>query len=245
MKGWNAIKFLASGTLWLGILTSLTSANDPGDRSKVDITPFLQNGCKQIEAYSNGCGMVDAHIDCSAAGLEEKWNCGMVEVPSELSALNPKIPLMECKFYDNWEKPTREGIVYLGCGMLLVYRKYVVFKDNKFQLVSSGEEFKQLFAPVENEQEALAFAMAFTTSHPEPKIEIPEAFIREAATITPTHVEATEGGYNVHLFNYNCEGCGPHQYYAVDYLVTRDGDVTETSREDIYRDPKEDNLCID
>jgi len=47
-----------------------------------------------------------------------------------------------------------------------------------------------------------------------------------------------------HLFHHTICGCGPYPVYAVDYLVTRTGEVKEISRQKIYEDPT-DRMCVD
>lgn len=211
----------------------------------IDITLMLQNGCKQVPEKKDCCGTNLAHLDCSEAGLEAKWSCTIVEASPELAALFPKLPLAECEFEANWGKPTNDGILYLGCGMLPVYRKYIVFRNESFKIINNQAEFKKLFAPVESADEALAFAIALTKSEVRSDVQVPEGFVAESKDLTPTYVREVEGGYKVRLFGYNCSGCGPHHYFAMEYLVTKDGDVREISRENLYRDPKEDHLCVD
>ena len=59
------------------------------------------------------------------------------------------------------------------------------------------------------------------------------------------HVETVEEGYWVHLFRYDAYGCGPHYTYALAYLVTREGEIVDTTSKARYRDPTEDGLCVD
>lgn len=220
------------------------SDNEP-PKSTLDLTLFYQHGCVQVEEYKTNCGIEPAHMDCTKSDFAEKWRCTIEETPSELSGLGPKVPIAECDFGGNWHGPTNDGIVYLGCGLAPIYRKYVVYYEGDFKIVNNTDEFRALFAPVETPEEALAFAMAFTTSYPLYKINIPKGYVKEAKVIASTFVESTDAGYKVHLFGYQCGGCGPHHYYAVDYLVTKEGAVSEISKENIYRNPVQDTWCID
>lgn len=47
----------------------------------------------------------------------------------------------------------------------------------------------------------------------------------------------------VHLFESELCGCGSHPYYAIDYLVTRDGNVTELSKEEVFNSTMQ--ICVD
>ena len=62
--------------------------------------------------------------------------------------------------------------------------------------------------------------------------------------IETTYVEEVEEGFKVHLFNYRLCGCGTHPHYAVDYLVTKTGEVKEIFKQEIYEDPLF-TACVD
>jgi hypothetical protein len=76
-------------------------------------------------------------------------------------------------------------------------------------------------------------------------IKIPPHYVVFVSKIEATYVKQTSEGFRVHLFDYQLCGCGPHPYYAVDYLVTETGEIKEISREEIYKDPMKDGLCVD
>jgi hypothetical protein len=88
-----------------------------------------------------------------------------------------------------------------------------------------------VFAPVETKEEALSFAVALTGSFPKYDASVPEGYFPVAPPIISTYMEETNGGFKIHLFDYDICGCGSHPYYAVDYYVTRAGNVTELSRQ--------------
>jgi hypothetical protein len=54
--------------------------------------------------------------------------------------------------------------------------------------------------------------------------------------IQETHAEETPDGYLVYLFDWSHKmGCDIHPSYAVKVLVTREGDVHEVERQEIYK----------
>jgi hypothetical protein len=63
--------------------------------------------------------------------------------------------------------------------------------------------------------------------------------------IEDTHVDAVADGYLVHLFFNNVFSCGPHLTYAVDFHVTPKGYVEQLGMKPIFKDPREDNMCVD
>jgi len=159
--------------------------------------------------------------------------CSQISNISEaLGGLSPKLPMAECLAPiedENFE----EGIVREGC-LLPVYRRYIVKQDGEFRLIHTKAEFRSLYAPVQTPQEALSFAVALTDSFPRYDTSPPEDYFSVVASIEPSHAEEKEGAFSVHLFNRPICGCGSHPYYAVDYLVSKEGEVTELSRQMVY-----------
>ena len=158
-----------------------------------------------------------------------------------LENLSPQLPIVEC-LYLSKDYNSQEGILREGCMMPLL-RRYIVKQGEEFKLIESIEDFWSIFAPVETKEEALAFSVALTSSLPRYDTSVPEGYFPVSSCITPTYAKETEGGYLVHLFDKEICGCGSHPYYAIDYLVTRDGNVTELSREKVYDSNMQ--MCVD
>jgi hypothetical protein len=182
--------------------------------------------------------------------------CNEIKKPSNLlGALDPSYPIVLCLVIPdlNTEEPGAENTLMLAegkyffniGGIVPAYVRYVIFRDNQFELIETEDEFRRVFAPIAAPDEALSYALAvrdllaFYNLESDPKYQY---FIDE---IEDTYVEETAGGYLVHLFFYEVFGCGPHLTYAVDVEVTTQGNVKEISREAIYKDPSEDDLCVD
>jgi hypothetical protein len=127
--------------------------------------------------------------------------------------------------------------------MMPVHRRYIIKQDQEFKLIRTKEEFLSMFAPVENKEEALSFAVALTSSIPKYDASAPEGYFPVASPIKSTYMEEIDGGFEVHLFDYELCGCGSHPYYAIDYSVTKDGNVTELSRQKVY--DSNSNICVD
>jgi len=159
--------------------------------------------------------------------------CSQISNISEaLGGLSPRLPMAECLAPiedENFE----EGIVREGC-LLPVYRRYIVKQDGEFMLIRTKAEFRSLYAPVQTPQEALSFAVALTDSFPRYDTSPPEDYFPVVASIEPSHAEEKDGAFSVHLFNRPICGCGSHPYYAVNYLVSKEGEVTELSRQMVY-----------
>lgn len=189
-----------------------------------------------------GCFAEDFGINCDSPGLDERFRCMQISNASQaLENLSPPLPIVECLFQSE-DYNSQEGIVREGC-MMPLFRKYIAKQGEKFKLIESIEDFRSIFAPVETKEEALAFGVALTSSLPRYDTSVPEDYFQVSSSIRPTYAKETERGYLVHLFDKEICGCGSHPYFAIDYLVTRDGNVTELSREEAFNSTMQ--ICVD
>lgn len=151
-----------------------------------------------------------------------------------LGGLQPPYAVMEC-IHESGEPPNREYFKQLP-GLDTRYRSYAIFQDGDFRLIIKRSEFKEIFAPVEATDEAISYAMAMTSLSARYDID-PNANVDYLVdVIEETHAEETVDGYLVYLFDWSHKmGCDIHSFYAVKVLVTREGDVQEVGRQEIYR----------
>jgi hypothetical protein len=188
-----------------------------------------------------GCTYGGYDWDCTPDGLVGALGCEKISVVDLLGGLSPADPLVECFNYTG-EPPDRTKFEEEGC-MMLVLTSHLLFKDNAYQLVSGADELRPLFAPVESADEALSYALAATNLYARYGQEIDPDRQYLVDEVEDTHVDETPEGYLVHLFSppRPACGCAIHTIDAVDVLVTRDGQVTETDSQSIY----EFGACID
>jgi len=151
-----------------------------------------------------------------------------------LGGLQPPYAVMEC-IHESGEPPNREYFKQQP-GLDTRYRSYAIFQDGDFRLIIKRSEFKEIFAPVESTDEAISYAMAMTSLSARYDID-PNANVDYLVdVIEETHAEETVDGYLVYLFDWSHKmGCDIHPFYAVKVLVTREGDVHEVGRQEIYR----------
>ncbi len=187
-----------------------------------------------------------ARLVCRSGALGA-LGCAEIRLPGEvLGGLQPAYPLRACLAAHQPGERLAEGefIYREGC-LISDYIRYVVINDGGFVLLKSLADLQQAYAPIESEVEALSYALAASglgvryglTSQPDLRYFVDQ--------LEDTHVETVPQGYQVRLFDYKLCGCGPHPTYAVDVLVTSDGQLRELGREKIYEDPAEDKLCVD
>jgi hypothetical protein len=177
-------------------------------------------------------------------------SCEEIRKPSDLlGALEPSYPIAICYAHplgaDNTKMIEEGKYFYNTGGIIPAYVRYVVLQDDQFVLIETEDEFRAIFAPVTTEEETLSYVLAvqdlsaYYDLERDPRLQY---FVDE---IEDTYVEVTANGYLVHLFYYEVFGCGPHLTYAVDVHVTTQGYLEVVNREKIYKDPSEDNLCVD
>jgi hypothetical protein len=179
-----------------------------------------------------------------------------------LGALDPAYPIIECRI-DPRNASGNTDVEWLGVGDSYVYDaegdyffrvgglssyliRYVIFYDEQFVLVETENEFREIFAPIDTNEEALAYVMAVTGLGAYyglgPK---PGYMYFVSDVIEDTHVEMTEDGYSVHLYYEDTYGCGPHPTYAIDLLVTPKGNIRQLRTVKVFKNPSEDEMCVD
>ena len=242
---------------WLCIVLPLVLAgcrrpqfvNHPRPEFDVDFTVFEDVGCPpgdgEYAQYSTR--------RCEADSPMVTLGCDEIRRDSALGGLEPAYPIAECVL---WPDDAAERAQIIAEGQYLFSRgasrpqfvRYVIVRDDQFELIETRAEFKNVFTPITTPEEALSYALVLTKNRElsvhynleyDPKYEY---FVDE---IEDTHVEEIAGGYLVHLFSYNELGCGPHYTYAVDIEVTTQGEVKKVHSEEIYKDPSEDDLCFE
>jgi hypothetical protein len=130
-------------------------------------------------------------------------------------------------------------------GVVPAYVRYVILRDDQFELVETGDAFRSVFAPIETPEEALSYVLAVRNLKAYYDLDFNPKYQYFVDEIEETHVEETTSGYLVHVFFYEVFGCGPHLTYAVDVTITTQGYVEKIDREPIYNDPSQDNVCVD
>jgi hypothetical protein len=229
-----------------GCAKTLTIQNHPAPHLLVDTQVFSQAGC-----------IFDEHgrADCSASAELSALGCTSFDRTSDyLGGLSPALPMLKC-IVEPWNTPEGEsqgdfeledGAYFYrrGC-MLPSYVRYVAYREGSFTLVETEDQFRALFAPVESPEEALSFALALTGYSAYYGLAQEAGLEYFVRSLEDTHVEQTEDGYAVFLYHYQFCGCGPHNTYAIEVDVDRQGFLETKEPSAVFRNPQEDNLCVD
>lgn len=182
--------------------------------------------------------------------------CGRGVFPSSMyGGLDPNHPVALClKEWQPKDQCFRESgnIMYHLCERVLVYR------SGAFLPISTREELRDLFAPIESADEALSYALLATDYSPkydpeDYRIAVPgdcdpgpKGYRYYVATLEDTHVVEVESGYQVHLFDSQALGCGPHPVWSVIVQVNHDGTIaSEYSRTKLFEERSGPMCCVD
>lgn len=185
--------------------------------------PFIDAGCSGENLFV---------MDCAADSPLYALGCDFLSVDPLMSALTPPYPVAACvRRWETGEPANPDLFEQTGC-LLPLFRSTVVALDGEFHLVKAPEDFQAIFAPVESEDEALAYALLVTGLNArygldEWEIGADSPYRFRVDRLEDTHVVKTEEGYLVSLFS-DAEplcGCGTHTIFQRDVLVRQNGEV--------------------
>jgi len=211
--------------------------NYPQPTIRVNLDAPWEQGCPRDES-TGGC-VEDSFL----------WGlgCENIQPPGDLiGALSPNLPINLCLARREPGKGLSEN-VYLyreGC-RVQSYVRYVIYRDGEFEVLQSQADLGNVFSPIDTPDEALSYAIASTGNGVRYGLEPVKDYRYFVDELQDTNVLEIDDGYRVLLFDYELCGCGPHTTFAVELRVSRDGDVNEISRQGVYEDPTEDDLCVD
>ncbi len=205
----------------------------PEPEMTVNNTYFSDLGC-----YSS--------LDCLPQELKslDPPITSIYQPPNLLGGLTPDLPLAvatSVQFGDIVEVPA----VYTERCMGQFAVRYLVYVEDEIRLVDSVEGMAELFAPIDNEDEALSYAMAVTGLSAFYDLDNQWTYKRLVNSLEETYSKYDGEKYTVHLFNTFLCGCGPHITTSVDVTVNLDGTISLGDPVEAFSDPATDDLCID
>lgn len=201
-----------------------------------EIKPFLDAGCAQEKGYP--------YITCPAkAEPFAAFGCTTIRTTTRLGGLKPDLPIMLCTVNSADRTQALPNVYITGC-LMRQYARYIVYQDGKFRLISTAEEFKALYAPIESPEEALSYASAATGLGMLFNLK-PGTYRYKTDQVEDTFSNASGDGYQVRLFYSQTCGCGPHTTSAVMVQVSRGGEFKQGDKVPVYEDPKMDGVCVD
>lgn len=204
----------------------------PQPELQVDNTYFQNLGCY-------------ASIDCLPEAIRNgPFSIESIYPVSDLyGGLNPVYPIAiagSVRFAGEEEVPA----VFTERCMGTFYNRYLVNMD-ELRLVESVDQFKVLYAPIENEEEALSYAIAVTGFSALYDLNGKPTYKFYQKPLEESYSRFDGDKFTVRLFNTFLCGCGPHIVQSVDVIVKKDGSFEVGEPVDAFSDRLNDGLCID
>jgi hypothetical protein len=207
---------------------------------ETDFSPFQNIGCAKTDEN-------DKLYQCEENSPLFVIGCDFVEEVPLLGGLTPNYPTARCTQETDEEfafvvLPPDECL-YANGFMTTFCNRYLIYKDNDFQLIKTMDEFRTLFAPIDSPNEALGFVLArgrYTAKYNQTESSKHVYMVQE---LEDTYIETTTDGYIVHVFYAPLFGCGVFETSAVGVKVTHDGQIEEITRHIIYQ--TKESICVE
>ncbi len=230
--------------VWLGILL-LSGCSFPWNQAKTTIVEATPPALSVDNSFFESKGCFDSP-DC----LPESFQ--LIDFPIEvlepvnesLGGLSPAVP-MAMAVNNSPYFLGDDNFTYSQHCLVSRYTRYIVYADEGYQLLDTRSKLAAFYTPVDSPLEAYSFAIAATGYRPLYNIAEDETIFYEAKVIEDSHVDESNDGYVVHLFdNFMC-GCGPHYTKAIDVTVHTDGTLEISEPLNVFRNPALDDVCAD
>lgn len=158
--------------------------------------------------------------------------------------LNPQIPMAKTGKMSFDYDTVYPAVFTEGC-MGTYYIRYLAAVDDQIRLIDSADGLKKLFAPIENEDEALSYAVAVTGLTPLNDLDQHPLYKRYTRPLVESHATYDGEQFTVNLYDTFICGCGPHIVSSITVTVQQDGSFSLSEAVGAFSDPKTNGLCID
>lgn len=180
-------------------------------------------------------------LDIKGITLSQFHSDTIQPAPSYYGGLSPKYPMARAMFYG--DLPDNNLLIYGG--LIITGENLLMKVDTGVLFINSKELVDKYFLPIENKSEALSYAALLTESYPIYDFSfLNRNFEFDKKVLNKTHVDSVDHKFIVHLFEYKAFGC-THPYLENTYEVSKDGQIKLLKQEQVFRDTKEDGLCVD
>lgn len=129
--------------------------------------------------------------------------------------------------------------------MSMFCRKILIKKANDYELINRKDDLIALFAPIQNEEEALSYVSLYTDTDIKYSFQIKDNFRFFVRQIYKSYARKIKDGFETITYDYDAFGCGPHSHYMVKNFVDFEGNVKLIEEKKVYENPGEDGLCVD
>lgn len=172
--------------------------------------------------------------------IEESFDY-KADAPSPLlGGLTPRLPLAEVYSLD-----FKVNCIWKSEGMMLTCNNLIAQINDTLTLIDTEEKFKNIFVPIDNEQEAISYVAYLTRTYPKYDLAKKFRYRVYSSNFPSTYAKRINAGYEVLLHDKKVFGCGPHPNYYKLFKVTDSGQITLLQTVKMFEDPEEDALCVD
>jgi len=200
---------------------------------QAEFSPFTAVGCDNSHGYENW-------YSCEEGSPLLDLGCNSIENKPLLGGLTPNYPIAACDYEINEnigvaDLPS-DGCVYADGGFITSCHRYLIYKDGKYQLIKTLDEFRAHYAPVDSPEEALSFVLASDDLIAHYGQTKNDDYVYFVEILEDTYVETVASDYIVHVFS-TYSVCDAFETKSVQVKVAHDGHLTELNRTLVYRDP--------
>ena len=215
-----------------------TLQNEPELSYKPDkvIVPqkFIEAGCVKTGDYQ---------LNCETAQQLSGFKCELKDIDIR-SELEPQLGLIVCvtdiRANNLTDEDWKDNYFYCDGGLAPWCTSYLTSKDGKFARIKNSKELLGLISPIDNAEKALGLVLLA-------KPRISKNAYADGKTVLEGSSKESGDGFLVTAYTVDSIfGCkDSYNYYKVQYLVSKDGTMTEKSRGVIYTKRYEGTLCVD
>lgn len=213
-------------------------ATPPTNVEKVSLQPFFDAGCSETGS---------TYIKCTDIEFIKEFNCLDSSLSVPKNGKNLGLPLVRCNS-PTWSWPQDEQLIspeeqekYFECGggLSQTCKSYITYKDNKFIQIKNKEELLPHIGVIDTEDKALALVLLSEGGS--------EELIVNEKKMRGRNVEVVGQNFLVTVYAPDrIFGCFDEiNHEAIKYDVTSEGDITERSREIVYNEQLEYDICVD
>jgi len=208
-------------------------------------TPLPSPGSSDL-LVQEGCRLNESgNIACPQESPLSRFGCDYFHDPEGIDfGLEPKIPLVAtCEIMtEEWEAASAGGVYLAGCAFKREIH-YIFKIEDEYVLVSSKEQLKDLFTPIDSPEEAVSYAQMVTGVDAFYSFAYNPTFMYFHESIEGTHATQTDGGFEMNLFNFAACSCEPFINSQIDIQVDREGQVTWVDAIPVFMTTGE--VCVD
>lgn len=222
---------------------------------RVNVEPKLQTVAldnPQVDSFDDVCTEDENSTTLNCKGNIQEFGCDWYSLPDfSYTDLQPTMPFVLC---ENRLSAKNQQYVYIQgsetANFSPIAVSFIVIKDGLFQLITSSEEYREIFQPIESIAEATVFFQGLHVAHfivDDAALDILKKgessnYLVSTDAFTPSTVFEEDSGYSINAYSATALDCKT-QLFSYDFLVKRDGEIVEKNKKLLWENKS--NYCLD